>query len=80
MTGTLALPYLPLPQTYAPWPVWSDSTTAPIRFAPDAEEGGRPPLAPRPRLRPRHAPAWPAWRRGRPCRAGGPASASVPRR
>jgi hypothetical protein len=29
-----SLPYLPLPQTYAPWPVWSGSTTAPIRFAP----------------------------------------------
>ncbi len=29
-------PYLPLPlsQTYAAWPVWSDSTTKPIRFAP----------------------------------------------
>jgi hypothetical protein len=30
----LALPFLPLPQTYAAWPVWSGSTTAPIRFAP----------------------------------------------
>ena len=28
------LPTSPLPQTYAPWPVWSDSTTAPIRFQP----------------------------------------------
>jgi hypothetical protein len=32
------LPPLPgftaLARTYAPWPVWSDSTTAPIRFAP----------------------------------------------
>src|SRR6476659_4642277 len=27
-------PFLPLPQTYAAWPVWSDSTTAPIRFQP----------------------------------------------
>jgi hypothetical protein len=26
------LPFLPLPQTYAPWPMWADSTTAPIRF------------------------------------------------
>ena len=25
---------LPLPQTYAAWPVWSDSTTQPVRFAP----------------------------------------------
>ena len=32
-SSSLPLP-LPLPQTYAPWPVWSDSTTAPIRFAP----------------------------------------------
>jgi len=33
MTG--ALPFMPLPpQTYAVWPVWSDSTTAPIRFQP----------------------------------------------
>ena len=32
------LPPLPgftaLSRTYAPWPVWSDSTTTPIRFAP----------------------------------------------
>jgi hypothetical protein len=34
----LALPFLPLPQTYAPWPVWSGSTTAPIRFAPMAKK------------------------------------------
>ena len=33
MNPFLPLP-LPLPQTYAPWPVWSDSTTAPIRFQP----------------------------------------------
>jgi hypothetical protein len=33
MNTFLPLP-LPLPQTYAPWPVWSDSTTAPIRFQP----------------------------------------------
>ena len=32
-SSSLPLP-LPLPQTYAPGPVWSDSTTAPIRFAP----------------------------------------------
>ena len=42
---SLPLP-LPLPQTYAPWPVWSDSTTAPIRFASDAQEGRGAPLAP----------------------------------
>jgi hypothetical protein len=30
----LALPFLPQPQTYAAWPVWSGSTSAPIRFAP----------------------------------------------
>jgi hypothetical protein len=30
-----ALPgFPPSPQTYAAWPVWSDSTTKPIRFAP----------------------------------------------
>jgi hypothetical protein len=30
-----ALPFsLPLPQTYAAWPVWSDSTTQEIRFQP----------------------------------------------
>jgi hypothetical protein len=32
-----ALPSLPgftLPQTYAPWPVWSDSTTQTVRFQP----------------------------------------------
>ena len=34
MSTLPSLPFLPLPQTYAPWPVWSDSTTAPIRFAP----------------------------------------------
>jgi hypothetical protein len=39
MTAPLShLPPLPgltaLAQTYAPWPVWSDSTTSPIRFAP----------------------------------------------
>ena len=28
------LPYLPLPQTYSPWPVWSDSTTQTVRFQP----------------------------------------------
>ena len=28
------LPFLPLPQTYAPWPVWSDSTTQTVRFQP----------------------------------------------
>ena len=36
------LPPLPgftaLSQTYAPWPVWSDSTTKPIRFAPLAKK------------------------------------------
>ena len=31
MNPFLPLP-IPLPQTYAAWPVWSDSTTAPIRF------------------------------------------------
>ena len=34
---TLSLPFLPslpLPQTYAPWPVWSDSTTQNVRFQP----------------------------------------------
>ncbi len=51
------LPYLPLPQTYAPWPVWSDSTTAPIRFQADAEEGRRAALAPGARLRPPVVPA-----------------------
>jgi hypothetical protein len=31
----LSLPFsLPLPQTYAAWPVWSDSTTQEIRFQP----------------------------------------------
>src|SRR4051812_39834377 len=31
----LSLPFsLPLPQTYAAWPVWSDSTTQDIRFQP----------------------------------------------
>jgi hypothetical protein len=34
----LALPSLPLPQTYAAWPVWSGSTTAPVRFAPTAKK------------------------------------------
>jgi hypothetical protein len=29
-----SLPGFTAPQTYAPWPVWSDSTTKPIRFAP----------------------------------------------
>jgi hypothetical protein len=29
-----ALPGFTAPQTYAAWPVWSDSTTAPIRFQP----------------------------------------------
>ena len=28
------LPFLPLPQTYAAWPVWSDSTTQTVRFQP----------------------------------------------
>ena len=28
----------PSPQTYAAWPVWSDSTTAPVRFAPLAKK------------------------------------------
>jgi hypothetical protein len=36
------LPPLPgfaaLARTYAPWPVWSDSTTAPVRFAPMAKK------------------------------------------
>jgi len=32
MTG--ALPFLSLPQTYAAWPVWSDSTTQTVRFQP----------------------------------------------
>ena len=38
---SLSLPPLPgfaLPQTYAAWPVWSDSTTAPVRFAPLAKK------------------------------------------
>ena len=43
-SSSLPLP-LPLPQTYAPCPVWSDSTTAPIRFASDAEEGRGAPRA-----------------------------------
>jgi hypothetical protein len=31
----LALPFsFPLPQTYAAWPVWSDSTTTDVRFQP----------------------------------------------
>jgi hypothetical protein len=31
----LSLPFsLPLPQTYAAWPVWSDSTTQTVRFEP----------------------------------------------
>ena len=38
MTALSQLPPLPgftaLPQTYAAWPVWSDSTTKPTRFAP----------------------------------------------
>ena len=29
-----SLPGFTAPQTYAPWPVWSDSTTKPIRFVP----------------------------------------------
>jgi hypothetical protein len=29
---------IPLPQTYAPWPVWSDSTTQTVRFAPLAKK------------------------------------------
>ena len=74
------LPPLPgftaLPQTYAPWPVWSDSTT-PRSASSHAQEGRRAPLAPRPRLRPRHAPAWPAWRRRRPHRAAGAARADL---
>jgi hypothetical protein len=45
-TMPILLPHLPLPQTYAAWPVWSDSTTQTALPA-DAEEGGRPPLAPR---------------------------------
>ena len=30
----IALPFLPLPQTDAVWPVWSDSTTQTVRFQP----------------------------------------------
>ena len=37
MTGA-ALPFPDLPQTYAAWPVWSDSTTAPVHFAPLAKK------------------------------------------
>ena len=33
-----ALPGFSAPQTYAAWPVWSGSTTAPIRFAPMAKK------------------------------------------
>jgi ATP-dependent exoDNAse (exonuclease V) alpha subunit len=33
-----ALPGFIAPQTYAAWPVWSDSTTKPIRFAPMAKK------------------------------------------
>jgi hypothetical protein len=32
------LPGVTLPQTYAAWPVWSDSTTQPVRFAPLAKK------------------------------------------
>ena len=31
---SITLPCLPLPQTYAAWPVWSDSTTQTVRFQP----------------------------------------------
>ena len=31
------LPGFTAPQTYAPWPVWSGSTTTPVRFAPMAK-------------------------------------------
>jgi hypothetical protein len=33
-----ALPGIGAPQTYAAWPVWSDSTTTPIRFVPMAKK------------------------------------------
>ena len=34
MNAGAPLPFLPLPQTYAAWPVWSDSTTETVRFQP----------------------------------------------
>ena len=66
-----------LSRTYAPWPVWSGSTDQPRPLRRHAQEGRRAPLAPGPRLRPRHAPARPPWRRRRPHRAAGAARADL---
>jgi hypothetical protein len=38
MSGALLPGFTALARTYAPWPVWSDSTTSPVRFAPLAKK------------------------------------------